>query len=95
MGGVLGHILGGDIRREMKERVDEVLAAGERWDKTAKELIEATDKLTKAIECDKGSRGATGVAKATRRLSRETGVLADAFKSLDGTLQSMITRYGT
>jgi hypothetical protein len=45
MSGFLGGLLESTIRKEMKNRIDEILRCGREWDASAKELKISIDKL--------------------------------------------------
>ena len=92
---VLGDLLSGRLRTEMRQRVDEILKCGNQWDQTAGGLIEALNRLTDAIQ--KGNLDLSGVkpvAQGTRKLAKETRNLTQAFKSYKTTLEKMLTRFG-
>lgn len=92
---ILGDFLSGKLRAEMKSRVDEILKCGERWDKTALELVEALNRLSDAIE--KGSVDPSSVrpvARASKKLSKETRNLAQAFINHRAFLEKILTRFG-
>jgi len=71
------------IRRELKSRVDEILVAGDRWNKTARELTEALNRLTDSI--NKGNPNPAdikSVAQTSRKLAKETRRLTRAFEAV-------------
>lgn len=66
----------------MRRRVNQVLKAGDEWNRTAKQLIEATDNLTKAIENKEvKSTLINPLKKSVQTLSKRTTRLAKAFES--------------
>ena len=92
---VLGDLLSGRLRTEMRQRVDEILKCGNQWDQTARGLIEALNRLTDSIQ--KGNLDPSGVkpiAQGTRKLAKETRSLTQAFKSYQTILEKMLTRFG-
>jgi len=92
---VLGDLLTGKLRAEMKSRVEEVLKCGNEWNQTARELTEALDKLTEAVQ--KGNFDLSiprSVARSARRLAKQTAKLTAAFEAHNKTLTEIIRRYG-
>jgi len=92
---VLGDLLSGRLRAEMRQRVDEVLKCGNEWSQTARELIEALNRLTDSIK--KGNPNpldAKLVAQGTRKLAKETRRLTKAFEAHNKTLAEILRRYG-
>jgi len=92
---IIGDLLSGQLRKEMKSRVDEILKCGEQWDKTARELVEALDRLTDAIQ--KGSvdpSSVRSVARSSKKLSKETRNLAQAFINHRAFLEKILARFG-
>jgi len=92
---IFGDILSGKLRAEMKQRVDQILNCGEQWDKTARELIEALNRLTDAIQ--KGNVDPASVrlvARGTKKLSTETTRLAQAFINHRAFLEKTLERFG-
>jgi len=88
-------LLSGKIRAEMKQRVDEVLKAGEEWNKTAKELTEALNRLTNAVLTGSPDPAdAKLVARAARKLGKETARLTRAFEAHGQTLEKVLARFG-
>lgn len=93
--GVLGDLLSGRIRTEMKQRVDEVLKCGNEWGQTAQKLTEALNRLTETVQ--KGNIDPANlkvVTSGARKLAKETQRLTKAFETLDKTLGNVVTRYG-
>lgn len=82
----------GRLRNEMKERVDTILKAEEEWSRTAKELIVALDKLTKAVEngnvdastIKPVTKGVTGLTRSTKRLSQSSSSLTSTLTKILG-----------
>lgn len=94
MGGVLGHLLGGDLRKEMKEKVEEIMVCGENWNETAKRLCEDLEKLTAAIEASKKPPNLSYINKSTVRLCNESRTLSAAFIDFNKTINGLIERFG-
>jgi len=95
MAGIIGDLVSGKLRAEMKQRVDEILKCGEKWDETARELVKALDRLTDAIQ--KGNvdtSGVRSVARSSKKLSKETRNLAQAFINHRAFLQKIVERVG-
>jgi len=70
------------IRRELKSRVDEILSAGNEWNKTARELTEALNRLTDSIKKGNPNRAdIKSVAQTSRKLAKETGRLTRVFEA--------------
>lgn len=81
----------GKLRNEMKERVDTILKAEEEWSRTAKDLIVALDKLTKAVE--NGNVDASTIKPVTKGvtgLTRSTKLLSKGFSSHANTLSKIL-----
>jgi len=92
---ILGDILSGKLRAEMKQRVEEVLKAGESWSSTAKELTEALNRLTAAALAGKADpEDAKLVARSSRKLAKETGRLRRAFEAHGEILKKILMQYG-
>ena len=90
---LIGEILGGKIRQEMKTRVDQVLKAGDEWSKTAKELIMALDKLTDAIKAGNiDPSSMEPVVKGVKHLSSDTRQLEKSFNYFNKTLEKTLTK---
>jgi len=88
-------IFSGRLRTEMRQRVDEVLKCGTAWNKTAGELIEAINRLTDSIQ--KGNTtpaDSKAVARAGRKLAKETGRLTRAFAAHNQTLAEILVKIG-
>lgn len=82
---ILGNLLSGKIRSEMRKRVDEIINAGDKWQKTAEDLIKALNQLTEAIE--KGNpTNLKPAIRETKKLVRQTKRLSRAFESHRKTL---------
>lgn len=83
MAGILGKIVGLDsIREDMKKRVDEILKAGNEWNKTAERLTQALEKLSETKEMDP-------IKGDLKRLAKQTGKLARAFEAHRQTLANL------
>jgi len=92
---VIGDILSGRLRAEMKSRVDEVLKAGNVWNQTAQELIGAINKLVDAIQKgDFNPSNPKSVAQAAKKLAKETKRLTKAFEDHNKTLAQVLAKYG-
>lgn len=88
---MFSEILG--VRKEIKRRVDEILRCGNAWSKTAEGLTEATLKLANAIESGgRPPKSGTSLARATRKLAKETKGLTKAFESLNRTLEKNLPK---
>jgi len=92
---IFGDFLSGKLRAEMKQRVDEVLAAGKEWNTTARELTEALNRLTSAVLAGSPDPAdAKLVARAARKLGKDTGRLRRAFEAHGEMLEKILTRFG-
>jgi len=92
---IFGDLLSGKLRAEMKQRVDEILKCGEQWDKTARELVEALNKLTDAVQTGNVDLSSVRpVARGSKKLSKETRNLAQAFINHRAFLEKILTRFG-
>jgi len=95
MSGVIGDFLSGRLRQEMRQRVDEVLKAGNEWNQTARELIEAVNRLTDSIKAGNPKPlDSKLIARGTRKLAKETVRLTRAFEAHNKTLSEIVRRYG-
>jgi len=93
--GVIGDFLTGRLREEMKSRVDQILNCGNEWNKTARELTQALNKLADVVQ--QGSSDAAvskSVARSTRRLAGETAKLTKAFEDYKTFLGKVLARFG-
>jgi len=87
-------LLSGKIRAEMKQRVEEVLKAGETWSMTAKELTEALNRLTNAVLTgNPDPADAKLVARCSRKLAKETGRLRRAFDAHGEILEKVLMKF--
>jgi hypothetical protein len=92
MSGILGGLLESTIRKEMKNRIDEILRCGREWDASAKELKTSIDKL--AIEFQNATAKGVSVDPAAikniippiSRLCKFTGKLERAFNAYGKTM---------
>jgi len=92
---VLGDILSGRLRQEMRQRVDEVLKCGNEWNQTARQLIEALNRLSDSIKTgNPNPADSKSVAGGVRKLAKETQHLTRAFEAQTKTLREILTRYG-
>jgi len=92
---ILGDVLSGRLRQEMRQRVDEVLKCGNEWSQAARDLIEALNRLTDSIK--KGNPDPSipkSVVRASRKLAKETARLTRAFEAHNKTLSEILRRYG-
>jgi len=91
---MIGDILSGRLRQEMRQRVDEVLRCGNEWNQTARELITALNNLTDSIQ--KGKPNPTpfkSVTQGARKLAKETRRLTNAFQAHNKTLTEILAKY--
>jgi len=89
---IIGDFLTGKLRDEMRQRVDEVLRAGSEWSKTARDLIEALNRLTEAIE--KGNtKPSKTISRVARQLARQTKRLTKAFENHNKTLEKIVRKF--
>jgi len=91
---IVGDLLSGRLRQEMRQRVDEVLKCGNEWSQTARGLVEAINKLTDSIK--RGNPDPTDaklVAQGAKKLAKETGRLTRAFEAHNKTLDEILRRY--
>lgn len=84
-------LVGSKIREEMKTRTDEIIKVGNEWNKTARDLISALDRLTEAIKSGSGGN-AKEVLTGLNKLSKETKKLSKAFESHKRTLDDIVER---
>jgi len=92
---IIGDVLSGRLRQEMRQRVDEVLKCGNEWSQTAHKLIEALDRLTGSIQ--KGNPNPADVkaiARGSKQLAKETRRLTRAFEAHNKTLEKILITYG-
>jgi len=92
---VLGDIFSGRLRQEMRQRVDAVLRAGNEWCSTARDLVEALNKLTNSIQ--QGNVNPVDVkimAKSARTVAKKTEALTKAFLAHNKMLSEVLARYG-
>jgi hypothetical protein len=87
LAGILDGMLQSVIRKEMKSRVDEVLAAGRQWDNTAKALTQAIQHLAELAEQGKLDPAAVNASvKCAQILRQPTIRLSKAFENYLQTL---------
>jgi hypothetical protein len=92
MAGIFGGILESTIRKEMKNRIDEVLRCGREWDESAKALKASIDNLvaefkaaaTKGVPVDPAAIKEIG--SPISRLCQKTDKLAKGFESYTKTM---------
>jgi ribosome-binding protein aMBF1 (putative translation factor) len=86
---ILGKITGLDaVRDEMKQRVDEILKAGNEWKIAAEKLAQTIQTLTQAIE--KGEKSdLTPIKGELKKLNSHTMRLARAFEAHMRTLETL------
>jgi len=90
MPGIIEKIAGIDkIRGEMRSRVNEILKCGTDWQKTARELAEALDRLTEAIERNRPDIDLTSLSKSANKLSKDTKKLIKALNKHSQTLSKI------
>ena len=95
MSSIIGDLLTNRIRSELRNRVEQILKAGEEWSKAARELTEALDRLTEAIKNGGVDKSAVrSVVSKTSRLSRETKKLTRAFEMQTKTLEKALAKIG-
>jgi hypothetical protein len=94
MGGVLGHLLGENLRKEMKQKVEQIMTCGENWNSTAMKLCEDLEKLTAAIEASEKPTNLSYIKKSTSRLAGESRALSTAFVDFNKTINDLIERFG-
>jgi len=91
---VLGDLLSGRLRQEMRQRVDAVLRCGNEWNQTAQKLIEALNKLTDSIQKGRANPAdVRAVATGAKKLAKETQRLTRAFEAHNKTLGEILARY--
>jgi len=92
---LLGNLLAGKIRSEMKERVEQILKAGNEWNQTANKLIESLNSLTAAIQQGKVDPiSLNSVVAVGKSLSKNTARLAKSFQAYDRTLNRLVEKLG-
>ncbi len=90
---LIGDLLGGRLRREMQERVDQILKSGDDWRKKADELITALNKLSDCIEkSEPNQHPSSRVAKATRQLTTKTENMTNALQAHSQLLKDLISK---
>jgi len=94
MAGVLSHLLGENLRKEMREKVDQIMICGENWNKTAKRLCEDLEKLTAAIEASEKPQNLSYIKKSTTKLARESRALSAAFIDFNKYISGLLERFG-
>ena len=95
MSGLLGGILAGTLRSEMKGRVDEILKCGKEWNATARELTEALKELTAAVKQGNVSPSTVKPMVASSKvLAVKTAKLTRAFETYEVTMKDIMTRVG-
>jgi len=90
---MLGDLLTGKLRAEMRQRVDEILKRGNEWNQAAQELTAALDRLTDAIQ--KGNFDPSNLkpmTKGLRKLGKTTNQLRMAFELYNKFLQEYLPR---
>ena len=92
MAGLFGGILENTIRKEMKNRIDEVLSCGREWDKSAKALTTAIDCLVAELRAAKAAgvpvnqETARQIGPPVSKLCKTTGRLAKSFEQYTRTM---------
>jgi len=80
MAGIFGKIVGLEsIREELKQRVNELLKAGEEWRKTADRLTAAIENLTAEIKSGRNPKNLRTIKADLRKLAAETRNLSNSF----------------
>jgi len=89
MAGVLSRLAGLDtIREDMKKRVDEILKAGNEWQRTAEKLTKTIQTLIETIE--KGNpKDLQPIKGELKKLTTQTRRLAKAFQQHRKTLNTL------
>lgn len=88
-------MIGGAIRKEMKERVDEVLTSGEAWRKSADNLTAELAKLNAAISQGKVDPATLRTLELPiKHLTNNTEKLSKAFMAYIHTLKVAFARFG-
>jgi len=91
---IIGDVLSGRLRQEMRQRVDEVLKCGNEWSQMAQKLVEALDRLTDSIQKGNPNPDMKTVARGAKQLAKETRRLTNAFQAHNKTLGELLARYG-
>lgn len=87
--------IGGAIRKEMKERVDEVLKSADAWNKSADLLTAELAKLNQAITEGKvDSSILKPLGSSIKKLTASNGKLSKAFTEYTQTLKTAFTKLG-
>lgn len=92
MAGIFGNILESTIRKEMKNRIDEVLRCGREWDQSAKTLNASIDNLVAALKAvaEKSipldPAAIKELSSPTTRLCKVTDRLAKGFENYTKTM---------
>jgi len=89
MSGFFGSILESTIRKEMKNRIDEVLRCGQEWDQTAKALKTSIDNLVAELKAKGVSVDPAAIKEIgppITRLCKNTDRLAKGFESYTRTM---------
>lgn len=95
MSGLLGGLLAGTLRSELKGRVDEILNSGKEWNATAKELTAALNNLTAAVKQGNVEPSTVKpVIKNSKVLAAKTARLTRAFETYQVTMKDIMTRVG-
>jgi len=94
MAGVLGHLLGENLRKEMREKVGQIMICGENWNTTATRLCEDLEKLTTTIEASEKPQNLSYIKKSTAKLARESRALSAAFIDFNKCISGLLERFG-
>jgi len=92
---ILGDLLTGKLRQEMRERVDEIITYGKEWIQTAQKLTEAINNLTEEIR--KGNvnpKSLKSLNRTASKLAQQTANLTKALISHNETLQKILSKIG-
>lgn len=88
-------MIGGAIRKEMKERVDEILKSGEAWQNSADNLTAELTKLNQAIAEGKiDPKILKSLEPSIKKLAGNSGKLSKAFTQFVHTLKVAFARFG-
>jgi len=92
---ILGSIVGGALRSEMKNRVDEILNCGKEWNATARDLTEALKDLTDAVKQGNVAPSTLKpVVASSKVLAVKTARLTRAFETYQVTLKDIMGKVG-
>ena len=81
----------GRFRQELRERVTEVIQAGDRWNKTAQELIQSMKSLEGALATPELKKALQATNRNLKELSKQTTRLAKAFEDTTTSIKKAAT----